>query len=472
MDGSAGSTDGGVDAAADAGPNGPNVCGDGFRDNDDEECDDGPGSAVDSCDSSCRVQDVLVGPGVLSPDVRPPPGRYLGEGRHTVAASSDGFAVVFVEPEPSPAIRLRHFGAKGEPGATITVSSGSSPVLFANPVVAALPGSRFAVAWTDFSSDGDELGIGARIVTVSQGSLALGALTFANAGRDFSQLDADILWTGSELVVAWVDLADAATAPDLRLRRFSATFVGSSSQDETLAATASSETNVALSRFGSSWAAAFRSATGGSEIIRARAGTIEWSVGPFLPAPADDHPALAELDSGHLLLVFTEGTDPGSTGVANTPRLRAAILDVAAPGLTASFELTPARAATAAPSVALSHPNLVRGSDGRLYIAWRSSSLPGDPAGEELWLHAGTWSAANSELTLEAEIALPRAAAHSVGDQRFPALVAAPLWPSGALATAWTDFGRTFGGQSGAPDVVAEFIPTPVLRLDGAGVGE
>lgn len=45
-----------------------------------------------------------------------------------------------------------------------------------------------------------------------------------------------------------------------------------------------------------------------------------------------------------------------------------------------------------------------------------------------------------------------------------PALAALPLWPEGALAAAWEDWGVTFGFE-GEPDVVTELIPAPVLRI-------
>lgn len=70
------------------------------------------------------------------------------------------------------------------------------------------------------------------------------------------------------------------------------------------------------------------------------------------------------------------------------------------------------------------------------------------------------------------EIPLPRHDAHRADDQRAPALAATPLFPGGALATAWDDYGRVFGPTQGKPDVVAELIPVPILRTTLGGGGQ
>jgi hypothetical protein len=109
-------------------------------------------------------------------------------------------------------------------------------------------------------------------------------------------------------------------------------------------------------------------------------------------------------------------------------------------------------------------PALARVGD-RIYLAWRSGSV-GGLTHPELWLKELGWSASTATLDLSnEEIPLPRAPEHSKGFQETPALAAAPLWPQGALATAWRDEGNVFGSIEGDPDVLVEFIPTPVLRL-------
>jgi hypothetical protein len=92
----------------------------------------------------------------------------LGRAAHPVAADGDGFAVVYIEPESAPPrVALSAFDPKGvRIGAPLLVSAGtqSKPLLFSSPVVAALPGAKYAVAWTDFDGDGDELGVALRLV--------------------------------------------------------------------------------------------------------------------------------------------------------------------------------------------------------------------------------------------------------------------------------------------------------------------
>ena len=97
-----------------------------------------------------------------------------------------------------------------------------------------------------------------------------------------------------------------------------------------------------------------------------------------------------------------------------------------------------------------------------MYLSWRAAAASGDPKAEELWLRELQWN--GSSITLGTPLRLPRWDAHTAGDQRFPALAASPLGPEGALVTAWDDYGLVFGKDEGAPDVVVELIPVPVLR--------
>src|SRR5690606_38843519 len=142
-------------------------CGDGIRDPVSEECDDGPGSEPDSCSQDCQVRELLVEPWEGSSEVGEfAPDRWLGAGRHPVAAGHAGFAVAYVEPpavgdldEPPPVVEVARFDERGKPLDRVLVSQGSFAVDFADPVVAELPAGAFAVAYTEFGGDGDELGI-------------------------------------------------------------------------------------------------------------------------------------------------------------------------------------------------------------------------------------------------------------------------------------------------------------------------
>lgn len=441
-----GGSGGAPDASADV-DSGPvsTVCGDGIRGLD-EECDDGNTSNDDACTTTCFVNDFLCVTPPVNDSGKPASGRYLGEGRHPIAADADGFAVAYVEPGfAPPRIALNAFDPKGlRLGNPLLLSTGtkSKPLLFSSPVVAALPGTKYAVAWTDFDGDGDALGVALQLVDPAVAPT--GELAHANKTIAFSQSDPDILWTGTELVVAWVDDSDAVNGPDLRFRTFDAALTAQSTSDLPLAASPNAEANVSLGMFGSTWAAAWRAtATNGAETIEAKAGATTWSVGPHAPPATEDKPALVELDSSTLLVVFSTGS-----------KLRGALLSPSSPGVTASIALD---ASLTAPQ---SHPNAVRVGS-RVFLSWRASAAAGDPKAEELWLREVTW---NGSITLGTPITLPRWDTHRPGDQRFPALAASPLGPEGALVTGWDDYGLVFGKDEGAPDVVLELIPVPILR--------
>ncbi len=449
-------------------------CGDGIRDPETEECDDGPGSELDLCTDSCQVSDLLV-------EYQSPPeeelwevsDRYLGEGRHPAAGLPDGMAVVYVEPgrgaAESAEIGLAVFDADGTPSLRTPISGGSIPVLFSNPVVAALPDGSLAAAWTDFDGDGDELGIALRRVDPSDPSG--GSVTHANSETDFSQYDPDILTVGDQVVVAWTDDSDAHTGPDLRYRTFDAATLSATSAEQTLADTWDFEGNVSLAPSGSGWVAAWRASYEDDEgdvfetvEVEHPASGDRWSTTAHLAGAPEDHPAVAELDETHLLLVYTEGTDPENLGPANLGRLRLAVLDTAAPGEVVSDWLEPITEGYASdPAVAMSHPNAVRAGE-YVYVSWRSGAPVDDPRGEDIWIARIEFDVGSGTVTLapEEQHEIPRWPEEWPGDQRFPALAAAPYQNFGALALAWDDYGRVFGSEEGQPDVVVQFRPVPM----------
>jgi hypothetical protein len=460
-----------AEPAEDAGPDGPtgeNVCGDGWRDPIDEECDDGNGSnPPDSCSSDCRVTDLLpvFGPMPEAGTIPDKMHRKLGLGRHPIGAGDAGFAIAFVDYLKVPAdINLKLFGPKGAPlPGIITLASGMNQISDADPVVAALPGGKFAVAWTDANADGDGRGIAFRIVDPAVPPTSQPG--HANTVTAQNQEAPDILWTGSEIVVVWQDAA--TTGPmnlsDVRARRFSSSGTALGSED--VAATLLRETQPALARFGSGWAVAWRaqSTVAPEESIGVKSGSAVWSVGPFMPGPIFERPALVELDATRLLVVFSETTIVGGQ---NVPRLRGALLDTQAPGSVQRFSIEPLIAGYSA--LPQYEPNVARVGD-RIYVAWRSAGIKSWPDGE-IWLKEVHWSSAGATLDLSGvELEIPREPAHRVGPQRRPALAAAPLWPEGALVTAWEDFGQVFGAIEGTPDFVVSFVPTPILRIEGDG---
>jgi cysteine-rich repeat protein len=467
--GTAGSDSGVEDAGPDAQIDAPvsTVCGDGIRDPVTEECDDATGlTPADSCSADCRVQDVLVSPSLGSDSGIPKVDmRRLGLGRHTVAASASGFAVVFMDASTDDdAVMLRAFDANGVPGALITVANDASVLDQADPVVADLPAGKYAVAYADLNADGSLQGVALRIVDPA--TSVVGPLVRVNSPTALSQRDPEIIWTGSELVVAYLDEGNLPTKGDVKVRRFDAN--GSPKGGATaLAATADIEGKAALAPFAGDYAIAWMAVGSNTNTLFAQAGAVSWSIALSLAGDGESQPSLVELDATHLLVTFVEGT-----GTSLTPHLRGAILDTTAPGSATPFDIAPLVEPYASDAtLSQTQPALVRVGD-RLFVAWKSENLTLTFEASELWLKEMTWSASGGTLTVDLslpEIQLPRTYAHVGGHQDYPALAATPLIPGGALATAWQDWGQGFGSIEGKPDVVAELIPVPIVRLPGEG---
>jgi hypothetical protein len=424
-----------------------------------EECDDGPGAELDACTSICQTRDQPVVPDQESLGGE----RFLGVGRHPLSGSDSGFALSYMQIDPlldEPQVGISSFDIWGKPAQRLIASEDASPIDEANPVMAALPGGKYAVAWSDFDGDGSDLGVALRLIDAAG---ELGPLTSANAQAEFSQLNPDMLWTGSELVVVWEDYSDAVNGPDLRYRRFDQN-LQPLSEDSVLAATDSPEAAVALTKLDGSWAAAYREGTpDGLENIVVRVGEDTFRVGPVMGGPIDDRPALVALDQTHLLVAFS--TDPLVSGTYGVPRIRYSIIDIESQATPSIVPLDPEDPVLFRDAqVSQLSPSAEAAPDGA-YLAWRSEARPGDASGDQLWLKHLRWITTGVAPQLydeEPELLLPRTCDEHIGDQRTPLLLSVALPPSGALATAWTDFGRSQGDSAAEPEVVVQYAP---LRL-------
>jgi len=434
------------------------VCGDGFRTGS-EQCDDGNLLDGDACSSTCTVQPFLVAthapPNGMLPAL-PPAERELGLGRHPLALGCNRIASIYVDHASSPpGLELSMFKSTGQRLGVIPF--GDASVDSPNPSITGLPDDTFVAAWTDFDTEGDELGI--RLRKMDPTLLTQAPAVIANAEHAFSQRDPDLVFDGGQLIVAWVDDSDPVNGPDLRYRTF-AKDLTPTSDDLTLAATAAVETDVTLATTAGVWAAGWRSGSAGQETIEVQSGATHWTVGPFLPGGESDRPALAFIDATHLAVAFTIGTDPSLSGAANVPRLHAAILDSAYPGQVESFAIAPTVAPyVSMPTLSQIAPALTAFSD-RLLVAWRSSAVGGDPTADELWTRELKWSPGpgNTLLvdTTSPELPMVGKIALRSGDQVGPALLSSNQWPDHRLVSAWQDTGLAAGATSGTSDVALQ----------------
>ncbi len=448
------------DASSDAAQDAPvsQFCGDSIRDTKAEECDDGPGLVEDACTATCQAHNYFVVPPTLTDGGAKQGSRTVGRGRHPVAAGPTKSAVAFVEKSGSThTLRVAFFDAVGARiGSPLDAGASASPSEQAEPVVAALPAGKFVIAWNDLA--GGSMDVAMRVVDQNGAS----SVAVANQSVVGAQRDADLLWTGTELVVAWVD----GQYP--KVRRFDGNLLALEPESalDTIGTVGGS---IAVAGFGPSWAAAWRVIEpSGLESIHARSGATTWSVGPFLPGASLDRPALVSLDATHLLLVFTEGTDPLVTGTASVTRLRGAILDASSPTAVAMFPID----ATVEPwasdvSLGQSRPGLAL-SGTRRYLTWQSESPIGNVLDDEVWFRELVWD--GSSLALLPEMPL-RADAPRAEAQRAPAIAGSPLWPEGALVTVWED-STSDPKHTYLPDLVFGLRPTPIVVLgspDGGG---
>jgi hypothetical protein len=337
------------------------------------------------------------------------------------------------------------------------------------------------MAWTDFGEDGDELGVALARFTLKSTGLSEVARSRANQTVEFSQHNPDILWTGADYVVSWVDESRAESAPDIMVRRFDRDLMPL--EDERLFARSSfSEQRPSLAMFGERWVLAWREGQAdGTEIIRVSSDdqALEWRVELSAPGGAEDVPGLAALDVDHLLLVYTEGVNGRSNGLNDVPRMHGAVLSRMRTGLAEGFSINPL-AFPYGERLDISQTRPAAATVGGLtYVGWTAGSA-GDELAAEVFIKpvffdpdaATSGSPGSGVDLLTVELSLPEPLELRSKDQLFPALqaVSAPILPGGAIAAAWDDHSFTesrsvLGGLAPRRDVRVTLLPSPLLRL-------
>jgi hypothetical protein len=453
-DASVGPADGDTAQALDAAPPHPvsTRCGDAIRDPVMEECDDGSGATNSACTTDCRIRDIpVVNDAGVFPGDSGGLQRTLGGAPHVAAGVDGEFGVVYADPATSGStLWLARFGESGIPGdPPLAFANDYTPLAAANPAIAPLASSRYAVAWADGTNGPPEVLL--RVVDVD--SLGPARLAHSSGG---SHTDPDLLWVSDRLVAAWTNVL----AVEYRAFDADLTPLG---PEMSLAPSSAIQSHVALAPFANGWAAAFRSGTQGLESIVVQTdGATSWSTPPAPLGPVDDHPALLALDDAHLLVVFSTGTDPADTGTATVARLRAAILSTSAPGLVQPFPFGPLAAAYHDPSLEQRRPGAAHVGD-QHYLSWESTSPGG---GSTVFLTRVSLDPGQPNgIRQDEEIRVPYPS--GAGWQSNVHLAASPLFPAGALISVWET--ASDGTSRASTDVMLDFRPSPFVFLGPAG---
>jgi cysteine-rich repeat protein len=462
----------GVDSSdADAGPPVSVICGDAIRGLD-EECDDGNTSDDDFCTTTCRVRGrlALIADNVPFPSFKR---RSISRGYHPIAGNERAAALLFADSSAAlrelRAVLYRPDGTRLGGDSGIAVSEDRPPIDPADAVIAALPGNTFAVAWSVLPT-GTSSNRTIALRTVDGATGALGAVQTASISSNGNQEAPDAVWTGNELVVSWMDRTDPLL-PQGKVRRFDAN-LNPMGGEEDLSTDGTEEGAPTVAAFGGSHAALWIEHDENFDyVVHVRGGGVSWTV-PGIFRFAGDRFHLEALDSQHLIATWTQ-VDYLSDGGHDVPSLYTAVFDTNAPGPVTSVRVTGLSGALSDdPTRGHREPALtVAGTSA--YLAWVSE--PGVLGSIEgaLVMKEMPWRASNGGLDLaRAEEALARnPMMQNTAFEDAPALALIPWTTGGTLFVAWEDGQRVFGREERSPDVIAQLVPVPIVKLSAADGG-
>ena len=424
-------------------------CGDGIRDPLFEECDDGLSESPASCTADCRVLDHEAWKTTDVDASRVETSPTWGNSSHVVAASSSELFAIFAA---KGAVWLNHYSESGTRlGDSREVSTGFSPLVDSNPSVAATPEGKLAFAWTDASGGNPDV----RLRVLDGTELTDSVLAHEEAAGP--QQDPDLLWVSGEFVIAWSDVFA------IKVRTFDAQ-LQPLTRERPLFDSAGILSSVALTPFGEGFAAAARANEEGLESVRVVANGVTWSTEPMPPSPARDRPALVALN---------RSTAAGAVHGRNRPRRNRHLYDGSdsrGPALdrrSRKGELVRAGHARVRVGRHFAPKSGERGARGDIvYVGWQFEDDTDAGSIDRVFVATAELDATSpGGLRLRDELLLPpaplAAGAGKIGNMR---LAASPLFPSGALISAWE---QTTAAH--ATTLVLDLRPSPFVFLNGEG---
>lgn len=437
----------------------PVLCGDGVRDPDTEECDDGNTSSADACTNDCRVHDVVVWPNPDPSATYPRHGHALGYGQNAVTSSTAVIAVAAHDLDTG-GIAIHAFDAHG--GDTLT---NRSPAMPASVHPADEPDAAIACAdtvcaavWTDLDVDGEDTGIAvARFDAANAGA----GVTYraANTTVVGAQQKADITWTGTAFVVAWQDESNEASqypytaTPVVKHRTFDRDLNPTSSETVTFPDNDSQANVTATSQAGQALLTFVEEHPYGDSYTGYRSVSstgVSWTF-PSVHGPEDERPAVVSLADGSKLVGSTiYFVDDAQVQTGDT-----------APAFVGLQRMTTAGTYGTPSWVLLDVSNPVHGVSVATGASttWLSYLQANDEVAYLSAIDPDALALTGSPLPL-------RRSPTAAGPMRRAHLVSAAT--GDAMIAVWDDLGHQGDVAEGDEDVELEILPLPLLRLPPA----